>query len=140
MLETDVFHKVQRWTPSLDWQRLENSIGSGVFDTVIGHPSGSVWCEFKVRKSAEAVNDLRASQKAWVYLKLKKGLKNFLLFTTDKPTPSLLEVYQLKLDGREVVAQQFFTYSWAAHVKQANPFITDAIRGFIAYVYQTHYE
>lgn len=72
--ESEFFQRVKRLTPQITWERLENAIRSGTFDTIANHPRGLAWFEFKVQRKLDIIEDLRASQNAWAYLMLKKGL------------------------------------------------------------------
>lgn len=132
MLESELFHKVQRWTPSLEWDRLENAISSGTFDTIVSTKSGLCWCEFKIRKQKEAVEDLRPSQRAWAYLKLKKGLRHFLLITTDSAKCGSVELHMLYLEDREVKSRLLISpLPWKTPNAHANITLTGAITLFI---------
>lgn len=137
MLETEVFHKVQRWTPSLDWERLENSAGSGTFDTVVGHRTGLCWVEFKVRrtKSSEPVDCLRPSQRVWVRKKLLLGQRHFLLILTDGPQADYIWLHMLYLDepGQKLASRRLIPpLSWKTKNVDANILLTGAITLFIS--------
>jgi len=137
MLESEVFHKVQRWTPALDWERLENSAGSGTFDTVVGHRTGLCWVEFKVRKNRSIlpVDSLRPSQKVWVRKKLLAGQRHFLLITTDGPQADYIWLHMLYLESpKNTVASRSILppLTWKTKNADANVLLTGAITYFIS--------
>lgn len=95
--ESELFQRIRSRTTKdgFIWERLENAIKSGTFDTIVEHICGMAWVELKIQNNVNPVEDLRSSQQVWVRLRLLRGLKKYAIIRLNKQSD--IEVHLLRL-------------------------------------------
>lgn len=97
MRESEFYQWLRRQTPSLEWDRIENALTSGMFDATVMHPSQMLWVELKIQRHSNVLLDLRPVQIAWAYRKLRQGLGSRLAVLSTKEDSSFINLWFLHL-------------------------------------------
>ncbi len=77
MNEAQFYQKLKKNLPMVHWMRIENSIGSGMFDINACYQGTEFWVELKEVYTIGVL--LRPSQHAWAFQRAKAGSKLFVL-------------------------------------------------------------
>jgi hypothetical protein len=117
MRESEVYQKTKQRLPGFDVDRIENTLSSGMPDTVITHDIGMIWAELKVQNHVNILDDCRPAQLAWMYLKCKKGLGHKLCIISCHEGKKTIDIWRVKLDTTKdpnsrngVLAEQWVSY------------------------------
>lgn len=80
MTESALYQKIKKALPLVHFTRIENSIGSGMFDVNACYVGQEFWIELKIDKGVNDRNVLiRSSQYAWSTMRQRAGGKLLLL-------------------------------------------------------------
>ena len=75
MTERQLFEKMKAGLPMVEWLRVENAVGAGMFDVNGCHDGVEFWVELKV----DAHPKLRRAQVAWAMARYSHGARLFVL-------------------------------------------------------------